>query len=55
MGPLFGIGSIVRFGEERWKVVRYHRVCGTWEVMFCSEASGVHRSVPCSQLEQFTP
>lgn len=53
MKPKFGIGSTVQFGDERWVVVRYHQVCGNWEVMFRSEASGVHRSVPCSQLEGY--
>lgn len=51
--PKFAVGSLVAFGEEKWIVVKYHKVCGYWEVMFRSAVSGVHRSIPCSQLETY--
>lgn len=53
MTPRFAIGSTVKFGDESWIVVRYHRIGGHWEVMFRSVASGVHRSIACAQLELY--
>jgi hypothetical protein len=48
----FGIGSSVFFGDEKWVVVKYHKIGKEWEVMLRSAASGVHKSFSCFQLEQ---
>jgi len=55
MKPKFALNSTVDFGDGYgvWTVAKYHRLNGEWEVMFCSNESGVHRSVPCVHLERF--
>lgn len=51
-GALFTIGSLVYFGRDQYRVIRYHKVAGNWEVMFRSLATGSHTSVPITILER---
>ncbi len=53
MEPEFAIHSVVSFGQERWTVLQYHKTGVVWEIIFQSNATGVKRSIPCSQLETY--
>jgi hypothetical protein len=60
----FAIGQTIRFAEvvgegrnkktvvQKWIITKYHQVMGKWEIMLRSEESGVHRSIPISELEE---
>ena len=53
MRPKFAVGDRVRFGEESWTVVKFHKIGTWWEILFRSAATGVHRSLACKQLELY--
>lgn len=46
----FHIGDVIDIGKERWRVIKYHKIGKSWDVMLRSEASGAHRSFSCSEL-----
>ena len=57
---MFNINDKVKFGEEVWRVVRYHKVVNSlnnfaheWEIMFRNLKTGNHKSIPISQLESY--
>jgi len=50
---MFNIGDTVKFGEEVWQVIRYHKVARVYEIMFRNCKTGNHKSVPISQLERY--
>lgn len=47
--------QLKEINEEPWEVVRYHQigVPPHWEVMFRSQWTGEHKSIPINELEKY--
>lgn len=50
---MFQLGSVVLIEDAKWKVLKYHKVAGEWEVLFQSLSTGVKKSISCKELETY--